>query len=155
MDKNAKPASSGSTPAILRYNRASFFALGVLPAVNAIGLLLYGLGIATHGTGGAARSLPVLIVLAILCLLVSMFAGIKRGHDLGWSSWLTALAYVFTLGMGPVAVLLIAYFACAKGLPAENEYGQPPPPGSFSAWFWALFVIICSWFALATAGRIL
>ncbi|AEG01380.1 DUF805 domain-containing protein [Methylomonas methanica] len=136
-----------------RYNRASFFALGVLPAINAIGLLLYGLGLETSGRS-SGHSLPALIVLAILCLLVSLYAAVKRGHDLGWPAWQTTLAYVFSMSMGPVALLLISYFACARGLPSANEYGAAPP-ASFTAWFWAIFVIVCSGFVLATAARIL
>lgn len=154
MEKNTPQDSFRAAQPTQRYNRASFFALGVLPALNAIGLFLYGLGLATHGTGGAGRSLPALIVLAILCLLVSLYAAVKRGHDLGWPAWQTALAYVFTMGMGPVALLLITYFACARGLPSANEYGAPPPT-SFTTWFWAIFVIVCSWFVLATTARIL
>lgn len=138
-----------------RYNRASFFALGVLPALNAIGLFLYGLGISTHGSGGSGRSLPMLIALAILCLLVSLYAAVNRGYDLGWPGWQTALACLFTMGMGPFALLLFGYLAYAKGLPAKNKYGPPPTSTSFSAWFWAIFIIVCTWFALATAARIL
>ena len=154
MEKNTHQDSSRAAQQLSqRYNRASFFALGVLPAVNAIGLLLYGLGLETSGRGGG-HSLPALIVLAILCLLVSLYAAVKRGYDLGWPAWQTALAYLFTLGMGPVALLLITYFACARGLPSANQYGAPPPV-SFTAWFWAIFVIVCSWFVLATTARIL
>lgn len=154
MEHHKPEASLPAAQPAQRYNRANFFALGVLPAINAIGLFLYGLSVSTSGTGGAGRSLPVLIVVAVLCLLVSLYAAVKRGHDLGWPAWQTTLAYVFTMGMGPLALLLISYFACAKGSPVPNQYGNPPP-ASFTVWFWALFIILCSWFALAAAARIL
>jgi len=55
-----------------RYDRSRFLAFGALPAVNVVGLLIYGLGLATHGTGGAGRSLPALVVIAAVCLLTAM-----------------------------------------------------------------------------------
>lgn len=132
-----------------RHSRSSFWVLGILTAANAAGLLLYGLSLST-GSGGES-SVPVVIVLAALCLLVFLYAVANRGRDLGWSGWLTAAA----LGLGPVAPLLIIYLACARGEPAANRHGPPPPPASAAQWFWTLFFIICSWFVLAIAARIL
>src|SRR5215218_709011 len=67
-----------------RYDRSRFLAFGALPVANVAGLLIYGLALATHGTGGAGRSLPALVVIAAVCLLSAMAAAIKRGRDAGW-----------------------------------------------------------------------
>lgn len=138
-------------PTMPRHSRSSFWVLGILTAVNAAGLLLYGLHLSTGSGGGGESSVPVVIVLAALCFLVFLYAAVNRGRDLGWSGWLTAVA----LGMGPIAPLLIIYLACARGEPAANRYGPPPPPASAAQWFRTLFFIICSWFVLAITARIL
>jgi hypothetical protein len=77
---------------MLRYGRSRFFVFGVVPALNAIALLLYGLGLATHGSGGSEKAVPLLIVLAGACLLAMCVATVRRGRDLGWK----AAAWVWT-----------------------------------------------------------
>lgn len=136
---------------MLRHNRSSFLVLGVLTAVNAAGLLLYGLNLATGSGGGGESSVPVVLVLAALCLLVFLYATIKRGRDLGWSAWFTTVI----LGIGPITPLFTIYLACAKGEAGANRYGPPPPPAPATLWFWTLFFIICSWFVLAITARVL
>ena len=128
-----------------RYDRSYFFAFGVLPAVNTLGLLLYGLGLSTHGSGGAARSLPAILVLAAVCLLITMMAVIKRGRDLAWPTWQTLVVFWLTSGMGPVLLVLIAYFAFAKPKLKAIEFGPPATPATVTTWIWALLNLIWPW----------
>ncbi len=138
-----------------RYSRDRYFAFGVLQAVSAVAMLLYGLGLATHGTGGPARSIPFLVVLAALCLLASTIASIKRGRDLGWKPVVTFLALFVGIGMGPLFLVLVAYLAFAPGDPGENVYGQPSQAMSNASWVWAMLGIICPWALLWIVGRLL
>ena len=63
----------------MRYDRTHFLAFGILPMLNALGLLLYGLGLATRSTDGSESMVPVLIVMAAIILLLAMVATVRRG----------------------------------------------------------------------------
>lgn len=140
---------------MLRYDRSRFLAFGVLQALNAIGLLLYGLGLATHGTGGAGRSLPVLIVLAVVCLLMALVAAVRRGRDVGWPAWMTVVAFWLSLVVAPVLLGLIAYFAFAKPRPKADTFGSPAPPATMTTWVWALMNLLWPWLVLGVLARTL
>ena len=138
-----------------RYDRSRFLAFGVLPAANAVGLLLYGLGLATHGTGGAGRSLPALLVLAGICLLTALLAAIKRGRDIGWAAWMTTVIFWVTLGMGPVLLGFIGYLAFSKSTGHADRFGLPASPATASTWVWASMNLLWPWAALAILARVL
>lgn len=82
-----------------RSGRTYFFILGVVPLLNAHALLLYGLNLATSGSGGTERVVPVLLVLAVAGLLALGMAVVKRGR--AWvgrpgppsSAWCSARAW--------------------------------------------------------------
>lgn len=137
-----------------RHDRLRFFAFGLLPLFNASALLLHGLDISTSGRG-SEHSIPWLIVTVALCLLVSLLAAVRRGHDLGWSGWLTGAAYVIGAGTGLAAVVLIGVLAFARGRPEPNAYGPPPPPAGVTTAFWALFHLALPWMLLTVASRLL
>jgi len=138
-----------------RYDRSRFLAFGALPAVNVVGLLIYGLGLATHGTGGAGRSLPALVVIAAVCLLTAMVAVIKRGRDVGWPPWVTMVVSWVALGMGPVLLILMGYFVFAKPQEKADEYGPPATPATAATWIWAFLNLLWPWVLLAVLARIL
>ncbi len=138
-----------------RYDRSRFLAFGVLPAANTVGLLLYGLGLATHGTGGAGRSLPALVVLAVICLLIALVATVKRGRDIGWATWMTIVIFWVTLGMGPVLLVLIGYFAFAQTREQADRFGPPATPATTSTWVWALMNLLWPWVVLAILAKVL
>lgn len=135
-----------------RYNRAQFVAFGLLNLLNAAGLLLYGLGLSTHGSDGAERSVPALIAIAGLIFLGAFVAAIKRGHDIGWSGWLTGIGFWFSVSLGPALLILAGYFAMKGGEPEANAYGAPPRPGGIVIWLQAIPILICPWLALAMIG---
>lgn len=147
--------SVGNTHSMHRYDRNRFFAFGVLQGLNVIVLLLYGLHLATRGTGDAGHSLPLLLGLAAFCLAAVANAAIKRGRDLGWEAVVTLLAFAFSLGLGPLSLLLWAYLALAKGSEGENQFGPPGPGMDAVAWLWALMALLPPWIAMAVAARLL
>jgi len=138
-----------------RYDGSRFLAFGVLPAANTIALLLYGLDLATSGSGGAGRSLPVLIVLALVCLLTALLATVKRGRDIGWAAWVTVVLFWVTLGMGPILLVLVGYLAFAKTGAQGDRYGPSPGPATTSTWVWALINLLWPWAVLAVLARLL
>ena len=140
---------------MLRYDRARFFAFGVLPALNCLGLLIYGLGLATHGTGGAGRSLPVLIVLVAVNLLFASFAAVKRGRDLGWVAWMTVLAFWVSTSLGPVLIIMLAYLVFAKTKPAADALGPPATPATLITWYWCFMNLVWPWITLAVLAEVL
>lgn len=136
-----------------RYDRSRFLAFGVLPALNALGLLLYGLGLATRG--GGEQSVPALLVIAALCLLVAMVATIRRGRDIGWSGWITALLFWAAVSLGPALLILIAYFVFARRKNDGDRFGPPPAPAGVITWTWAVLNLLWPWMALAVLSKVL
>lgn len=139
----------------MRYDRGRFFAFGVLSIVNVLALLLYGLDLATRGSGGAGDSLPVLIVLAGLWLLVALHAAVRRGRDMEWSALQTVAIFVVALGFGPFVLVLIAYLALAKTGVVPNKFGPPASPPSITTWLAALMLQSVPWWVLAIAARVM
>lgn len=137
-----------------RYNRSRFFAFGLLQAFNALAMLLYGLGLATHGRGGSERSLPLLIGLVAACLLALGLAAVKRGRDLGWPAALTVLVLLVGAGLGPFTLVLLGYFTLARGAVADNAYGPPGAPMNALAGFWAVIALVVPWIMLGIAARL-
>lgn len=140
---------------MLRHDRSRFLAFGILPLLNVVSLLLHGLGLATHGRGGAAASLPLLVVLAIVVLLAVPWAAVKRGRDLGWSAALSLTACMGSLLFGPAVLVLAGYLGLAKGQDRSNAFGPPPPPATLSTWSGAIVLIVLPWAILAVAARVL
>lgn len=138
-----------------RHDRSRFIAFGLLSLLNVLALLLHGLNLATHGRGGAAASLPLLVLLAIALLCVTLWAAIKRGHDLGWSAWASLGACVGSLLLGPVVLLLGAYLALARGQPDTNRFGAPPAAATPVTWIAGVLVLALPWAILAVAARML
>lgn len=138
-----------------RYDRTHFFVYGVVPALNAAGLLLYGLALATgSGSGGTERAVPLLLVLAALCLLATAAAAVKRGRDLGWSGGAALAGAVLCAALGPVLLLYAGYLALARGTVGENPHGPPAPPLSATASVWVVVATVAPWFAAVTAARL-
>ncbi len=129
---------------MLRYDRRRFAAFGLLPCLNIVVLLIYGLGLSTHGTGSAAASLPTLIVVAALSLLSTLGAVIKRGRDIGFPAWATVVAFWVMLGTGLI-LGGIAYLAFAKAKPGADRFGPPASAAPGTLWFWALLNLGWPW----------
>lgn len=138
-----------------RHSRARFFVFGVVPALNAIGLLLFGLGLATSGAGGTERAVPVLIVLAGLLFLATGVAVVKRGRDLGWKAAASLAGLVVSAGLGPLVFVFIGYLALAPGQAGDNAFGPPAPPISATAWVGSVVAAVVPWFVAVTAARVM
>lgn len=138
-----------------RYDRSRFIAFGVLPAVNVVALLLYGLALATGSGSGSEQAVPALIAMAAVCLLTAMWAAIKRGHDLGWPWWATLIGFWFSVGLGPVVLLLVGYLAFAKSNASAQAPEAPPPPATAATWFWAAVNLGWPWVAMAVLAKVM
>ena len=136
-----------------RHDRARFFAFGILPLLNVVAMLLYGLQLATHGRGWTAAALPLLVVLAFLVLLIVPWAAVKRGHDLGWPAWVSLATAIGGLLLGPAILVLAIYFVFAKGQPESNDHGPPPGPATLATWSGAAGILALPWAVFAVAGR--
>ena len=134
-----------------RLDRPRFLAFGVLSTANAVALALYALGLATHGRGAAAHAQPVLFVLVGLCLLAALCAAILRGHDLGLPAWQMLVAFVLSLCLGPVVLVLLGLLAWKAGETGSNAYGAPPGPASAGTWLVAALVLALPWGVFAIA----
>jgi uncharacterized membrane protein YhaH (DUF805 family) len=138
-----------------RYDRSRFIAFGVLPALNVVALLLYGLALATGSGRGSEQAVPALIAMAAVCLLTAMWAAIKRGRDLGWPWWATLLGFWLSVGLGPVVLLLVGYLALAKSNPSPQQRQDPPPRADAATWFWAAMNLGWPWLALAVLAKVM
>lgn len=140
---------------MLRYSRLRFLVLGVVPALNAIGLLLFGLGLATNGSAGTERAIPLLLVLAGGLLLATCVAAVKRGRDLGWKAAASLAGLVISAGLGPMLFVFVGYLALAPGNPEENAFGPASPAISATVWVWSIVAAVVPWFAAVTAARVM
>lgn len=138
-----------------RHDRARFIAFGLLSLLDVFALLLHGLNLATHGRGGAAASLPWLVLLVVALLFVTLWAAIRRGHDLGWSAWAAVGACAGSLLLGPVVLVLAGYLTVAKGQPESNRFGAAPSRATPSTWLLAALLLAAPWAILAAAARML
>ena len=138
---------------MLRYGRLRFFVSGVVPALNAIGLLLFGLGLATNGAHGTERAVPLLLVIAGACLLATCVAVVKRGRDLGWKASASLGGLALSAGLVPMVFVFLGYLAFAKGSAEPNAFGPAPPPVSAAAWALSAAMTVILWAAGVTAAR--
>jgi uncharacterized membrane protein YhaH (DUF805 family) len=138
-----------------RYDRSRFIAFGVLPALNVVALLLYGLALSTGSGGGSEQAVPALLAMAAVCLLTAMWAAIKRGRDLGWPWWATLLGFWLSVGLGPVVLLLVGYLAFARSNPSPLQRQDPPPRASAATWFWAAMNLGWPWVVLAVLAKVM
>jgi uncharacterized membrane protein YhaH (DUF805 family) len=67
----------------------------------------------------------LVIVASIGMMVLSIFIGAKRLHDLGWSAWLWLLLIIPVVGTVFALIMLFA-----PGNSGANRYGPPPPPNS-------------------------
>ena len=140
---------------MLRYSRVRFFVFGVMPMLNAIGLLLFGLGLATNGSSGTERAVPFLLVLAGGLLLATCVAAVRRGRDLGWKAAASLAGLAISMCLGPMFFLFVGYLALAPGNAGENRFGSVSPPISATAWVWSVVASVVPWFAAVTAARVM
>lgn len=87
------------------------------------GMLLY--GVAVMGVAFSTTLGMVLIAAVGIGMLVcSVFFGVQRLHDIGWSGWLYLLQLVPVVGFVMALLMLVV-----PGRSESNRFG-PPPPGN-------------------------
>ena len=140
---------------MLRSSRTHFFLFGMVPLLNALALLLYGLNLATSGSGGTERAVPVLLVLAAAGLLALGVAVVKRGRDLGWKALASLAGLVLSAGLGPMVLVFLGYLLFKTGQPGDNAYGPPASAPALAAWVWSFVALVLPWFVAVTAARLM
>lgn len=96
------------------------------------------------GTGFAAFSstLGMLVIglISLAAIVISIFIGVQRLHDIGWSGWLLLVHLIPVVGSVFALLMLII-----PGTQGANRFGPPPPPNSTSvkilAWLFLLIPI--------------
>jgi hypothetical protein len=140
---------------MLRYGRARFVVFGIVPAINAIALLLFGLGLATNGSWGTEKAVPLLVVMAAVCLLATCAAVLKRGRDLDWKPTGSVAGLVLSIGLFPILPLFLGYLALAPGNSAQNEFGPVASAIPVWGWVWSIVTTLSPWFVAITAARMM
>ena len=79
------------------------------------------------GASAISSALGTLIMAAgvIAMIVIGVFIGVQRLHDIGWSGWLWLLNFVPVIGSVFALLMLII-----PGTQGVNRYGPPPPPNS-------------------------
>jgi uncharacterized membrane protein YhaH (DUF805 family) len=67
----------------------------------------------------------IMAVGVIGMIVIGVFIGVQRLHDMGWSGWLWLLNFVPVIGSVFALLMLII-----PGTQGVNRYGPPPPPNS-------------------------
>ncbi len=63
----------------------------------------------------------VMVLLVLAFVVLSVFWGIQRSHDMDWSGWSVLLAFIPLVGL---------VWLFKGGTPGVNRFGAPPPPNS-------------------------
>lgn len=108
-----------------RYNRTDFFLLGMLPVVNALAMLLYGLDVSTSGDYGQGETIPMMLGLVVVSVLFAVFAAVCRGYDIGWPAKMTIPGIIVSIGLLPLVFVLVAYLQFAPGKPEAAQLWEP------------------------------
>lgn len=103
----------------LAYGMVSYFVFLLVSIV--VGAFLGGVGAASGAEGFSGAIDIVVWVLLIPYLVFSATVTIRRSHDMGWSGWMSLLAFI------PLVGLIWVFKA---GSPGANDYGAPPPPNT-------------------------
>lgn len=155
MGTGPKPLSSHP---MLRFDRFRFAAFGLVSVFNVLALLLHGLNISTAGGrglfSGSSVTVPVILVLAVLCLLPAGVAALRRGRDLGWPAIQTLAFCIVATSLGPAALLLALYMTAARSKPAAEKFGEAPGPVGLATVVFAVANAVWPWMALLVIGRV-
>lgn len=102
-----------------------------------IPIMLIGTGIAAMSSTLAMLALGIVSIAAVV---IGIFIGVQRLHDIGWSGWLLLVHLIPVVGSVFALLMLII-----PGTQGVNRYGPPPPPNSTAvkvlAWLFLLIPI--------------
>ncbi|TRO13120.1 DUF805 domain-containing protein [Ectopseudomonas mendocina] len=87
-----------------------------------IPIMLIGTGIAAMSSTLAMLALGIVSIAAVV---IGIFIGVQRLHDIGWSGWLLLVHLIPVVGSVFALLMLII-----PGTQGVNRYGPPPPPNS-------------------------
>lgn len=96
------------------------WSMGMILALIPAFALFAALTAVSHTLGGL-----VLIAACVGMAVISIFFGVQRLHDIGWSGWLWLLNFVPVVGSVMALLMLLV-----PGTVGANRYGPPPPPNS-------------------------
>jgi len=137
-----------------RLGRLRYFGYSVMISV----LLFIVLGIAmavlapmmsASPEAAGATVMGVYGAVVILSIVISVFLGVQRLHDMGYSGWLWLLLLV------PIVNVLMSLFMLfAPGTDGENAYGLPPKPNTTGVYLMALAVPVVMIFIVGVLAAI-
>lgn len=97
-------------------------------------------GIAT-AAAGPAMAMTVYFSGLVMLMVVSVFFGIQRLHDLDKSGWFYLIMLIPLVG-----IFFSFYLIFTSGTKGINRYGNPPPPNSggvvLVAWLVPVFIML-------------
>lgn len=96
------------------------WSMGMILAMIPLFILFAAISAASQTLGAL-----VLIAACVGMVVVSIFFGVQRLHDIGWSGWLWLLNFVPVVGSVMALLMLLV-----PGTLGANRYGPPPPPNS-------------------------
>lgn len=93
-----------------------------------IPIMLIGTGIAAMSSTLAMLALGIVSIAAVV---IGIFIGVQRLHDIGWSGWLLLVHLIPVVGSVFALLMLII-----PGTQGVNRYGPPPPPTALQSRYW-------------------
>lgn len=100
------------------------------------------------GLAAFSSTLAVVLIgiITLASLVISVFIGAQRLHDIGWSGWFLLLHLVPLIGSLFALLLLII-----PGTQGANRFGPPPPPNSTAVKILAWLTLLIPIIAIAAA----
>ncbi|MCU0941117.1 MAG: hypothetical protein MUE35_01020 [Hydrogenophaga sp.] len=123
----------------MRDNRGQFILFGVLPAVNALELLIYSIHLATGGQGPTGAALAVVLVSIGAQVLALGQACVRRARHLGWSGTTTLVVVGLSMLLVFPLPLLLVWLMLAPGRGADSD------PSSIRRWVTLLLLLALPW----------
>lgn len=90
-------------------------------------LVLVGLGTVLAGMGSPAMMGVLMVVAFVPYMVLNVFCGIQRSHDIGWSGWAVLGSFVPF-----VNIFIVLMWLFKGGDKGANQYGPPPTDNPLS-----------------------
>lgn len=123
----------------MRDNRGQFILFGLLPAFNAVALLIYSIYLVTGGQGPTGAALAVVLVSIGALVLASAHACVRRARHLGWSGTTTLVLVGLSMLLVFPLPLLLLWLALAPGRGADSD------PSGLRRWLTLLLLLALPW----------
>lgn len=133
----------------MRDNRLSFAFFGLLPALNAAGLFVYSIFLATGGRGSTGVALIVTLLSVLVLLGAVLHAGVRRARDMGWTGTTTFVVFALALFLVFPLPLLLVWLLVAPG-----KVNEPAQSSGLSRWLALLLLLAGPWMLILVARAV-